>query len=120
MREEGLYESVFFHCCYLLFVAVVKDETESSFMSGNFYQAQDHFGSAVDTQLGADMGDMCPCGVIRDPAFFCDLVVIQTDTDQLCDLGLPGCQVKAIFDVIPLPCIEHNTIIISDTLGMSA
>ena len=40
--------------------------------------------------------------IICDMTSFRDLVVIQTLTDQLCDLSLTWCQVKASLDVVPL------------------
>ena len=44
----------------------------------------------MDSYFSANMGYMCSGRVVGDMTLFCDLVVIQTLTDQLCDLSLPG------------------------------
>ncbi len=44
----------------------------------------------MDSYFSANMGYMCSRRIVGDMTLFCDLVVIQTLTDQLCDLSLPG------------------------------
>jgi hypothetical protein len=56
----------------------------------------------MDSYFRTNMGYMCSGRIVGDMALFCDLVVIQPLTDQLCDLCLTGCQVKALLDIIPL------------------
>jgi len=44
----------------------------------------------MDSYFCTNMGYMCSGCIVGDMTLFCDLVVIPTLTDQLCDLSLPG------------------------------
>ena len=44
----------------------------------------------MDSYFSANMGHMSSGSIVGDMTLFCDLVVIQTLTDQLCNLSLPG------------------------------
>jgi hypothetical protein len=56
----------------------------------------------MDSYFSANMCHMGSGRIVGDMTFFRDLVVIQTLTDQLCDLSLARCQVKAPLDIVPL------------------
>jgi TfoX/Sxy family transcriptional regulator of competence genes len=44
----------------------------------------------MDSYFSTNMGYVCSRSLVGDMTLFCDLVVIQALTDQLCNLSLPG------------------------------
>lgn len=69
---------------------VLQGRADSFSPLGNFNETKNQLGPATDRYFLADMGYMGPRSIVGDTALFCDLAVIKTITDQLCDLNLPG------------------------------
>jgi hypothetical protein len=84
-------------------------------MFGDFNEPKDKFRPTVYPNSGANVSHMRSCGVVGDFTLFCDLSIVETFADKLCNLNLPQGKVKALLNIIPLVRIEHNLVIITDS-----